>query len=144
MYIRPHPFGYIRMHMDSPLDSVYLIFPKYVRMRDSFAFLLMAKIIVSPPSSWRRPSCHRQLGFYFRIPHLCKIKTRYPNGYLHFLCLLNTIDAILDFYNLLCTSVHIHSDASGCTWILFRFWCSDFCSDEGFVCIYPSLSGKDK
>ena len=59
--------------------------PKFVRMRDSFAFSPLAKINDSPPSSWRRPSCPRQLGFYFRIPHLCKIKTRYPNGYLVFM-----------------------------------------------------------
>ena len=44
--------------------------PNFVRMRDSFAFSPLAKINDSPPSSWRRPSCLRQLGFYFRIPIL--------------------------------------------------------------------------
>ena len=111
--------------MDSPLDSVYLIFPKYVRMRDSFAFILPSVGRINRCSDqclhWSQQRSTGQLhldGFESLIPAIKKC--RYPNGYLHFLCLLNTIDAILDFYNLLCTSVHIHSDASGCTWILPR------------------------
>lgn len=36
------------------------------------------------------------------------------------LCLLHTIDTISSFRNQLYASVHIHSDASGCAWILPR------------------------
>ena len=43
---------------------------------DSFAFSAAQKIIVSTPSSWRRPSCHRQLGFSFsNLPSKPKRKT---------------------------------------------------------------------
>lgn len=58
---------------------------------DSFAFSAAQKIMVSPPSSRRRPSCHRQLGFHFRISTLAKKKTT-PMGWssfvisVHFRC----------------------------------------------------------
>ena len=44
------------------------------RDRDSFAFLPLAKIKVSPPSSWRRPSCPRQLGLNYSSPIITKKK----------------------------------------------------------------------
>ena len=53
------------------------------RVRDSFAFSAAQKIMVSMPSSRHRPSCHRQLGFYFRIPNSSK-KESTPLGWIPF------------------------------------------------------------
>ena len=60
----------------------------------------------------------RQLGFYFRIPLQSQKKDTHK-GVL-FLCLTNTIDAIIGCGNIICTSVNILQDAAGCTGILPR------------------------
>jgi len=101
-----------RIPMDSPTDNlIQFQFLIYVatrwaarRVRDSFAFSAAQKIIVSMPSSRHRPSCHRQLGFYFRIPNLSK-KESTPLG------------VGLSFYENPSTSLR---DAAGFPWILPR------------------------
>ena len=50
----------------------------------------------------------------------CKAKKRTPIRVSFFLCLTNTIDAIIGCGNIICTSVNILQDAAGCTWILPR------------------------
>jgi hypothetical protein len=78
MYIRQHSFG---MQPDI-LGFITKITALWAARgsRDSFAFSAAQKIIVSPPSSRRRPSCHRQLGFYFRIP-LQSQNNPHPKGW---------------------------------------------------------------
>ena len=75
MYIRPHPFGCVRIHMDSPADCFF--------RKEDEGFDL---IYVLPPS---RPAASRcpldiciQMG---SNPYPCNKKYGYPNGYPYFL-----------------------------------------------------------
>ena len=76
----------------------------------SIAFSATQKIVVSPPSSWQRPRCQRQLGFYFRISLTLRQKNCRPKA-ASLWFFVYTLD-ILFYLILLCTFVNIPTGCS--------------------------------